>query len=305
MNILLASDGSDCAQRAIEFLHKFPFPDESRIVLLTVLEDEVFKAREKSSLSDEQQSMLHETENQIKAESEGALEQEAQRFRDAGREVRTQVRSGHPAEQIVLAAGEYASDLVIVGSHGLTGIKRFLLGSVSDHVLQYAPCSVLIVKQQREETPTGEYRPLRILLAYDDSEPARKAVEFMAALPLGDKAHVRALKVLPIIKMFRQDIKQRLSWVWQEKKLRSQQALARITHEVRWGHPEIDTELREGDDVSQEILGAATSDHSDLIVLGHKGKGAIDSFLLGSVTIRIAHHADCSVLAVRTRHPQD
>ena len=301
MNILLASDGSDCAQQAIDFLHRFPFPEDSSITLLTVLEDEVFKAREQTSLSDEQQSMLQETEKQIQEESAGALEQEARRFRDAGRQVSTAVRNGHPAEQIVLAAGEYASDLIIVGSHGLTGIKRFLLGSVSDHVLQYAPCSVLIVKQQGDETPTAKGRTLRVLLAYDDSAPARKAVEFMAALPLGEQVHVRALKVLPIIKLFRQDIKQRLSWVWQEKKLRSQQALARITHEVRWGHPQIDTDLREGDDVSQEILDAAAVDNSDLIVLGHKGKGAIDRFLLGSVTTRIAHHADCSVLAVRSK----
>jgi nucleotide-binding universal stress UspA family protein len=48
-------------------------------------------------------------------------------------------------------------------------------------------------------------------------------------------------------------------------------------------------------------LESAAREASDLIVLGHKGKGSIDRFLLGSVAAQIAHHAQCSVLAVRTR----
>jgi nucleotide-binding universal stress UspA family protein len=299
MKILLATDGSDCARQAIDFLRRFPIPDNSSVILLTVLVKEFFKGRDKSDLSPEQRDLLHQTKQEMRDEGKYLLEEEAKEVRGARLKVETLVRSGHPAEEIVLAAKELSSDLVVVGSHGLTGIKRFLLGSVSNHVLEYAPCSVLIVKECGEEDRVAKKQALRVLLAYDNSDPARYAVEFMAALPLGEYTHVRALSVLPVIKMFRQDIKQRLSWVWQEKKLLSERALARITHEVRWGHPEIETELREGEDVSQEILNAASRDHSDLIVLGHKGKGAIDRFLLGSVTSRVAHHAECSVLAVR------
>jgi nucleotide-binding universal stress UspA family protein len=302
MNILLATDGSNCARQALEYLGDFPFPAASRISLLTVLDKEAFRGRKKPELSDQEQDRLEETKRQIRKEGEDFLEQQAQALRGKGREVRTFVRTGHPAEEIVLAAGELSADLVIVGSHGRTAAKRFLLGSVSDQVLQYAPCSVLIVKQPTAETSIYSDRFLRILLAYDDSVSAKRAVEFMSGLPLGDETQIRALSVLPVIKLFRQDIKQRLTWVWQEKKLAAEKALTRITHEVRWGHPEVETELLESEDVSQAILDAAERDNSDLIVLGHKGKGAIDRFLLGSVTSRIAHHAQCSVLAVRTGH---
>jgi nucleotide-binding universal stress UspA family protein len=300
MNILVATDGSVCARKAIEFVRGFPLPDDSRITLLTVIDSEFFKARGKKELSTEQRDLLDETKRQIRADGERFLREQGRQF-FPDQEVVTLVRTGHPAEQIVLAARELSSDLIIVGSHGLSGIRRFLLGSVSDHVLEYAPCSVLVVKRCADKTPAPPGRALRVLLAYDDSAPSRRAVELMVGLPLGEQTRIHALSVLPVVKLFRQDINQRLTWVWQEKKLLAERALARLTHEVRWGEPEIDTELRESDDVSQEILDAAARQHSDLIVLGHKGKGAIERFLLGSVTTRIAHHADCSVLAVRTK----
>jgi nucleotide-binding universal stress UspA family protein len=194
------------------------------------------------------------------------------------------------------------ADLVIVGSHGRTGIKRFLLGSVSDHVLEYAPCSVLIVKTSGVAPAPAADRKVerfRVLLAFDDSQPAKKAVELCASLPVGDQVEVTAISVLPLVTMYRQDIRQRLSWVWREKKKAAQEALEWVTKEVRWATPHVSAEFRESSDVSHEILDVATKMHSDLIMLGHKGKGAIEKFLLGSVTSRIAHHAPCSVLAVR------
>jgi nucleotide-binding universal stress UspA family protein len=102
-----------------------------------------------------------------------------------------------------------------------------------------------------------------------------------------------------LVKLYRQDIKQRLSWVWKEKKKLAQKSLDRLSNEVKWTTPHISTQLREAADVSQEILDLAEQTQCHLILLGHKGKGAIEKFLLGSVTTRIAHHAPCSVLAVR------
>jgi nucleotide-binding universal stress UspA family protein len=60
---------------------------------------------------------------------------------------RTLVRQGPVADEIVKAASEERADLVVVGSRGLTGIRRLLLGSISNEVAVKAPCPVLIVKQ--------------------------------------------------------------------------------------------------------------------------------------------------------------
>ena len=116
---------------------------------------------------------------------------------------------------------------------------------------------------------------------------------------MDEQAKVTALTVLPLVKMYRQDIRQRLSWLWLEKKKQALAALERVKEEIGLTTKHVETQLRESPDVSDEILQAATELDSDLIVLGHKGKGAIKKFLLGSVTTRIAHHAPCSVLAVR------
>ncbi len=65
---------------------------------------------------------------------------------DAGVEVRTYARQGDPADAVLDVAEERHADLVVVGNKGLTGAKRFLLGSVPNRVSHHAPCSVLIIR---------------------------------------------------------------------------------------------------------------------------------------------------------------
>lgn len=77
-----------------------------------------------------------------------------------------------------------------------------------------------------------------------------------------------------------------------------EQAVSDIARRLRRNTPHPEAELREGEDVSQEILVAATRHCTDLIVLGHKGKRPVDRFLPGPVSSRVAHHAGCSVLVV-------
>jgi nucleotide-binding universal stress UspA family protein len=83
---------------------------------------------------------------------------------------RVTIEKGAPADIIVKRARR--GDLVIVGHRGLTGLDRFMLGSVSTKVMLHAPCSVLVVKQPS--------RPIRkILLATDGSKNANKALRFL------------------------------------------------------------------------------------------------------------------------------
>jgi nucleotide-binding universal stress UspA family protein len=76
-------------------------------------------------------------------------------------------------------------------------------------------------------------------------------------------------------------------------------ALEWLVREMDWKTPDIATQLVESEDVSQAILDGADAFGSDLIVLGNKSKKALQRFLLGSSTARVAHHASCSILAVR------
>ena len=79
-------------------------------------------------------------------EVEASLADAAEVAREAGVSVTTHARQGDPADVILEVAEERKADLVIVGNKGMTGAKRFLLGSVPNKVSHHAPCSVLIVR---------------------------------------------------------------------------------------------------------------------------------------------------------------
>ena len=310
MKILLATDGSDSALKASDFLLRFPFPKDAVATVITVVDEQLISEWADESLTNEHHEMLRDTRELVYEEGKQLLAREAKRLRSAGWAGATQVRTGDPAEEIIQAAGELDTDLVVLGSHGTTGIKHFLLGSVSSKVLEHAPCSVLIVKGLGETEPglepatvnTGtptEPRPCHVLVAYDNSGPSRKVVELCATLPLGPKAEVTAVTVLPMITFYRQDIRQRLDPVWQQKKHLAKVALDDAVTALRWSTPNISARLIEGSSVSHEILDAARNAGSSLIMLGCTGGGAVERFLLGSTTSRIARHAPCSVWAVR------
>ena len=305
MKILLATDGSDTARAAGDFLLRFPSPEGSEVTLLNVIRDTFFgyeELEEWQGLDEEYRTELEEAEQLERKEREELVAKEAERLRSAGWTCSTEVRTGQPANEIVRAAGKLGVNLIVLGSVGSSGVREFHLGRVCSAVLEYAPFSVLVVKP-----PTGEetaatdtaQRPLRLLLAFDGSNSARKAVEFCQALPLDERTVVHLIGVLRLIRGFRQDVQQRLSKVWQQKKVAAKTALDEVVKDERWGTPNVSSELRENASVSEAILHVAKKTESDLIILGDKGKSSVESFLLGSATRRITRHAPVSVLAVR------
>lgn len=305
MKVLLGTDGSETAAAAVRFIVGFPLPAGTEVTLVSVIWD-VLHEHEIAALTTEQWGVFQEAESGTRGEVEDLLQSEAAMLQEAGWQVTTEVRTGHPAAEIVAAAEEHRADLIVVGSHGLTGFKRFLLGSVSNQVLQSAKQSVLIVRKAEEECdgnhpgpPAPEGHSWRFLVCYDGSEPSKKAVDFCTELDLDETAAIEVLTVLPMIRLFRQDIRQELNWVWQQKKEAEKAELEEAAARLRRHGAGVATALVESGDVSHAILEAGDEFEADLIVLGHKGKGAIERFLMGSVTPRIAHHACISVLAIR------
>ncbi len=74
----------------------------------------------------------------------------AARLREGGRSAEARMVRGDPRIALVDAARAEEADLIIIGSHGRTGFKKLLLGSVASHVVAHAPCSVLVIKERRE-----------------------------------------------------------------------------------------------------------------------------------------------------------
>jgi nucleotide-binding universal stress UspA family protein len=81
-----------------------------------------------------------------KGEVEDRLEEAAKAVKDAGAEVDTHAIKGEPADVIIELAEREQADLIVVGNKGMTGAKRFVLGSVPNAIAHHAPCNVLIVR---------------------------------------------------------------------------------------------------------------------------------------------------------------
>ena len=287
MQILLAIDGSPFSEAAGELLRRIPMPSTPELTLLTVVD----------SLDDEEHDARQELQQSLRDSAQQLLTQEAERFTAAGWTPHTMLREGHAAHEIVETAGEISADLIAVGSRGLGGVKRFLLGSVSQKVMAYAPCSVLIARQPPDHDT--EEAALRLLLAYDGSPTSQAVVESISALPLHAHTHILITTVMELMTYYRMDVIQTTNPGWQAKKQAAQTALEQVAQVLRQATPNVSVQLREGDDTSQEILDAAKAFNADLIVMGHQGKSGLERFLLGSVANRVVHHANCSVWITR------
>ena len=139
-NILLASDGSDCALKAAASAAALAQKFAARLIIVNVFEPY-------QSVGPYGEVVYGEMDDQYVAEMQGRAISQAGRVVDET-DVPYQCRqvTGHPATQIVRIAEEEGCDLIVLGSRGLSGFKSFLLGSVSDHVTHHAHCPVLIVK---------------------------------------------------------------------------------------------------------------------------------------------------------------
>lgn len=82
----------------------------------------------------------------VKADAEQQIEVHAKALRGRDLKVETRVREGYPGTVIVDEAAALPADLIVIGTHGHTGLKHLLLGSIAERVVQKAPCPVLTVK---------------------------------------------------------------------------------------------------------------------------------------------------------------
>ena len=307
MNILIATDGSEDANNALNFMMRFPFPRDSKMTVLTVVTDIPMLPAELDVLDEGQSEALNLANKRLVEEAEELVAREAERLREDGWSGEAMVRNGNPVKEILRVAGEIDADLIVLGSHGTGMAKRFLLGSVSDRVMEYATCSVLIVRKKPGEEVTADIEhganiSYRIMLAYDNSDVAHEALEQCSSLQLEDNSAIKVVSIMPLITAYRQDVSQHISTIWLQKKQIMQAELEKAVGSFQWATPNVTTQIREAKSVSDEILTAAEEDGSDLIMFGCKDKSAIKSFLLGSITHRLGRYAECTVWAVRKKN---
>ena len=142
--IVVGTDGSDTAGKAVGQAAELAASADATLLIVSAFEP-VSGARlreEAQEVPDDVRWMVNPRED-VDATLESAAELAEQR---GATSTRTFARQGDPADAILDVAEEQGADLIVVGNKGMTGAKRFLLGSVPNKVSHHAPCSVLIVR---------------------------------------------------------------------------------------------------------------------------------------------------------------
>jgi len=142
-SIVVGTDGSETATQAVRQAIELARALEGRVELVSAYEP-VSNQR----LREEAQQMPQDVQWMVnpREDVEATLRDAARLAEEAGVQVGTYARQGDPADAILDVAEEQRADLVVVGNKGMTGAKRFLLGSVPNKVSHHAPCSVLIIR---------------------------------------------------------------------------------------------------------------------------------------------------------------
>ncbi len=147
--VLVGVDGSEDSKLAVEFLKKFPLPHETRVTAVHVVHvpSPAFGDARGYYETAELGGELERLRTAAEVEGKKVLEEASESLRDSYK-VETLVTAGPPARRLIELAGDRGANLVVVGCRGLTGVERFLMGSVSLQVCHHAPCSVLVVRER-------------------------------------------------------------------------------------------------------------------------------------------------------------
>lgn len=226
-----------------------------------------------------------------------------------GSVARSIVREGLPVDDIVSVAKELRTDLIVISSHGHSGIRRVLFGSTAEGVVRIAPCPVLVLRpQEREFVETAKTTEKRaafslktILVPIDFSEASRRALGYAIAFARQLGAKLICLHVLEVITYTDPDT----TLAAQIQMLRK--SLFEATERTLQGFLKEQTAQLPRENIltfssaPREIIRIAEDRKADVILLAAHGQAGPGRFLLGSTAERVLRHAPCPVLIAKEK----
>lgn len=296
--ILAATDFSECADQAVAYAGFLAAACPAPLDILHVVEvppdmhpddavaDRFFKQRRK--------------------EAERLLEELVRHLASGGVSAKWHQRFGIPSQQVHAATSELHADLVVVGTHGQTGLPHILLGSTAERVVRGAPCPVLTIRALREgpqAIPSGTAAVScglrRILCPIDFSRCSVNALEYAAQLVQGFGASFTILHVLEPVFF---DLELGLGAVPDYEKTRAslESRLAEARDALTKQGLTVQTAIS-GGILADSIVAAAQTDRCDMIVMGTHGRGGMPHVMTGSVAQAVLRRAPCPVLTVGHR----
>jgi nucleotide-binding universal stress UspA family protein len=291
MKVLVGIDSSSASKDVVNEAAQRPWPSGTVFRILNVV-DLIGVARIPALFQD------------AKRNAQSLVKAATDQFTLAGREATTEVLAGFPRKAVVESAKEWGADFILVGSHGQSAFKRFLLGSVAQAVLRTAPCSIEIVRRRAEEPYTGG-RAMKILLATDGSTCSTVAVKSVGARPWPAGSEIKVVSVAELLVPEDPLAASTLASVYPPSLLEEQmQEAGERAREAAGSAVEIlkaaglnatRCEKAPVGDPRIVLLDEAKNWQADLMVVGSHGWRGVDRLLMGSVSESVALHAPCSV----------
>jgi nucleotide-binding universal stress UspA family protein len=271
--ILVALDGSENAERVFPWVKQLAGKERAQVVLFRAVDvrplDPEFIPSEMKDAANYLQRMEAE-------------------LHYAGLPVRTVVRQGHPAEQIVKAAVEARADLILMGTRGGSSVKRWVLGGVTERVLHLSPIPVLPIPSGTQLPKQGRVR--RILVPVDGSKLAESAIPWARRLAALLKSRLLLIHVYPVgpggLKASHQPLYDALH-----------RRMARAIEGMRQAGVKAAFRLQRGDPAERLLCFA---DRNDLIVTTTHGFGGVKRWIFGSVAEKLIRNAIVPVLVYKT-----
>jgi nucleotide-binding universal stress UspA family protein len=288
MNIILAVDGSEHSYAAAKLVGDLPLPMGSSITVLAVLIPR--NASDHAGL-------------------EQALNDTKDLLGDTGSEVKLELLTGYPAEQISEYAERHVPDLLVLGAKGRRATLGILLGGVVQQIVEYSEEPVLVVR--------APYEGLRrILLVTDGSVHSQRAIEYVGWFPIPYETEVIVMHVLPpmpspaliarswpagseaMAPVPSYETEELLARQAEEEERQGKIVLEQAIRTLEEFGIEASSVLLRGD-AATEIIEYVKRNQVDLIVAGSRGLSQVRRLLLGSLSRKLVHYAGCSVLVVK------
>ena len=292
--ILIPTDGSDEAEYAAQYGLAFAAVSGATVHVLSVVDESLYPRT--AVLSDD---LIEQGLEEARREASEAVERIAA-MAPEGVDCVTETRKGVPAALVTDYADEQGVDLVVMGTHGRTGLRRYIIGSVTEQVVRTADVPVLTVRKPEGATVEGRPDIDRVLVPTDGSDESMAAVDHAIDIAERYGATVHGLYVVdqralssyyeagPLMG----DLLETLTEVGED-------ATEAVRERAEARGVAAETEVRQGLPASA-IREYADDNDVDLVVMGTHGRTGVERYLLGSVTERVVRTSDVPVLTTHT-----